>query len=91
MGVELVDLEDYDVPDRKLQCNNNDTDDDNALKSEGMDVSDGSASSLQYLELNFGPLAELVPTAVSVHSEHHLRGLFPSWTCFSMWQERPLI
>jgi hypothetical protein len=78
MGVELVDLEDYDVPDRKLQCNNNDTD-------------DGSASSLQYLELNFGPLAELVPTAVSVHSEHHLRGLFPSWTCFSMWQERPLI
>jgi hypothetical protein len=70
MGVELVDLDDCDVPDRKLQCNSDDMDDDDAPKPEGMDVSDDGASSSQCLEPNFGPVAEPVPTAVPVHSEH---------------------
>jgi hypothetical protein len=70
MGVELVDLDDCDVPDRKLQCNSDDIDDDDAPKPEGMDVGDGGASSSQCLELNFGLVAEPVRTAILVHSEH---------------------
>ena len=45
MGVELVDLDDYDVPDRKLQYNSDDTDDDNGPKPKGMDVGNGGALS----------------------------------------------
>jgi hypothetical protein len=70
MGVELVDLDDCDVPDRKLQCDNDDTDDDDALKLEGMDVGDGSASSSQCLDPNLGPAADLVQCAVLVECEH---------------------
>jgi hypothetical protein len=70
MGVELVDLDDCDVPDRKLQCDSDDTDDDDAPKLEGIDVGDGGASSSQCLEPNFGPVAEPVPSAIPVHSKH---------------------
>jgi hypothetical protein len=58
MDVELVDLDDCDVPDMKLQCNNDDTNNNDIPKSEGMDVGDGGASSLQCLEPNTGPAAE---------------------------------
>jgi hypothetical protein len=40
-GVELVDLDDYDIPDMRLQCDSNDTDDDDSPSPEGMDVGDG--------------------------------------------------
>ena len=70
MGVELVDLDDCDVLDMKLQCNNNDTDDDDASKPEGMDVSDGGASSFQCLELNLGPTMDPVQCVVPFECEH---------------------
>jgi hypothetical protein len=69
MGVELIDLDDCDVLDMKLHCNNDDMDDDNASKPEGMDVGDGGASSSECLEPNFGPAAEPVPSAIPVHCE----------------------
>jgi hypothetical protein len=65
MGVELVDLDDCDVPDRKLQCDSNDMDDDDVPKPEGMDIDGGGASSSQCLESHLGlaaePLQSLVP------------------------------
>jgi hypothetical protein len=69
-GVELVDLDDYDVPNMKLHYDNNDTDDDYVPNPEGMDVGDGGALSSQCLELNLGPVVELVPSAVAIHNEH---------------------
>ena len=45
MDVELIDLDDCDILDKKLQYNNNGTDDD-APKPEGMDIGDGGASNL---------------------------------------------
>jgi hypothetical protein len=65
-GVELVDLDDCDVPDMRLQCDTDDTDDDDSPSPEGMDVGDGGASSLQCLEPNLGPAPEPVQP---VHSE----------------------
>jgi hypothetical protein len=56
--VELVDLDDCDVPDRKLQCDSDDTNDDGAPKPEGMDVDNGGASSSQCLDPNLGPAAD---------------------------------
>ena len=68
-GVELVDLDDHNVLDMKLHCNSNGTDDDNALKSEGMDVDNSGASSLQCLEPKLGPAEEPVPFAAPVYSD----------------------
>ena len=59
-GVELVDLDDYGIPDIRLQCDSKDTDDNNAPNLEHMDINDGSASSLQCLEPNTGLAAELL-------------------------------
>ena len=47
-GVELVDLDDCDVLDIRLQCNSDDTDDNDAPNLEDMDVGDGSASNSQW-------------------------------------------
>jgi hypothetical protein len=69
-GVELVDLDDCNVPDMKLQCDSNDTDDDDSPNPEDMDVDDGGASSSQCLEPNLGPAPEPVQSAVPVHSGH---------------------
>jgi hypothetical protein len=65
-GVELVNLDDCDVPDMRLQCDSDDTDDDDSPSPEGMDVGDGGASSSQCLEPNLGPAPEPVQP---VHSE----------------------
>jgi hypothetical protein len=67
-GVELVDLDD--VPDIKLHCDSDDTDDDNSPNPEDMDVGDGGASSSQCLEPNLGPAPEPVQSTVPVHSGH---------------------
>jgi hypothetical protein len=69
-GVELVDLDDCDVPNMKLQCNSDDTDDDDSPNPEDMDIGDGGASSLQCLEPNLGPVPEPVQSTVLVHSGH---------------------
>ena len=69
-GVELVDLDDYNVPDMRLQCDNKDTDDDNAPNPDDMDVGDSNASSSQCLEPNTGPVVESLQFLVRVHSDH---------------------
>jgi hypothetical protein len=69
-GVELVDLDDCDVPDLKLQCDSDDTDDDDSPNPEDMDVGDGGASSSQCLEPNLGPALEPVQSAIPVHNGH---------------------
>ena len=46
MGVPLVDVDDIDVSNNRLHCDNSSSDDDDAINLEGMDVGDGSASSL---------------------------------------------
>jgi hypothetical protein len=69
-GMELVDLDDCDVPDLKLQCDSDDTDDDDSPNPEDLDVGDGGASSLQCLGPNLDPAPELVQSAVPVHSGH---------------------
>ena len=43
--MELVNLDDCDIPDMKLHSDINDTDDDDAPKLEGMDVGDSGALS----------------------------------------------
>ena len=58
--VELVDLDDYNVPDMRLQCDSNDTDDNDIPSPEDMDVGNGGASSLQCLEPNTGLIAKLL-------------------------------
>jgi hypothetical protein len=50
----------------RLQCDSDDTDDDDSPRPEGMDVSVGGASSSQCLEPNLGPAPEPVQP---VHSE----------------------
>ena len=57
-GVELVDLDDCDIPDMRLQCDSNDTDEDHTPNPKDMDVDNGSASSSQCLESNTGLVVE---------------------------------
>jgi hypothetical protein len=45
-GVQLVDLDDYDVPDRRLQCDSEDTDNEEVSNREEMDVDIGAPSCL---------------------------------------------
>ena len=68
-GVELVDLNDCDVPDMKLQCDSNDMDDDGLPNLEDMDVDNNGASSSQCLEPNTSPAMEPLQSLVQVHSD----------------------
>ena len=63
-GVEFIDFDDCDVPEIRLQCNSKDTNDDNAQNPKDMDVGDGSASSLQYLEPNNSPRAKPLQSSI---------------------------
>jgi hypothetical protein len=90
-GVELVDLDDCDVPDMRLQCDSDDTDDDDAPNPEDMDVGDGGASSSQCLEPKTGPTAELLQSSVRVHSDRPSEATPSVHDPLSMRQERPLI
>ena len=63
-GVELVDLDDYDVLGMRLQCNSDDMDDNNTPYPEDMDIGNGGASSSQCLEPNAGPAAEPLQSSV---------------------------
>jgi hypothetical protein len=68
-GVELVNLDDCDVPDMKLQCDSDDMDDYDVPNPKGMDVGDGGAFSSQCLEPNTGPAAEPLQSSVQIHSD----------------------
>ena len=68
-GILLVDLDECDVSNNRLNCDSDDLDDDNAPNPEYMDVGDGGASSLQYLEPNTGPTVEPLQSSVQVHSD----------------------
>jgi hypothetical protein len=49
-GVELVDLDDCEVPDKRLECDSDDKNDNDISNAEGMDVSNGVVSCLQFVE-----------------------------------------
>ena len=68
--IELVDLDDCDVPDMRLQCDSNDTDDNNAPNQEDMDVGDIGVTNSQCLERNTGPATETLQSSIQVHSDH---------------------
>jgi hypothetical protein len=46
-GMELIDLSDCKVPNKKLQCDNEDTNDKEVPNPDGMDVGEGARSCLQ--------------------------------------------
>ena len=60
MGVPLVDLDDLDISDNMLHCNNNSSDDNNAINLEGMDVGNGSVSNSQCPKPETSLAAELL-------------------------------
>ena len=68
-GVELVDLDDCNVPDMRLQCDSEDTDDDDALNVEDIDIGNGSTSNSQCLEPNTSPTAEPPQSSAGAHGD----------------------
>jgi hypothetical protein len=60
-GVELVDLDECNVPDRRMQCDNKDTNNKKAPNREEMDVDDGAPLSMQTL----GPSSSIASALVS--------------------------
>jgi hypothetical protein len=53
--VEFVDLDDYKVPNKRLQCNSDDMDDDEAPNPEVVDVGDGICFVFAILRAKYGP------------------------------------
>jgi hypothetical protein len=51
-GVELVDLDDCDIPDRKLQCDSTDLDNDKGPNADAIRVRDGPGSCSQTMDAN---------------------------------------
>jgi hypothetical protein len=66
--VELVDLDDCDVPDRRLQCDSEDTDEEEAPNWEEMDVDDGAPSSVQIVGPSSSTTSAPVLAAVPVQT-----------------------
>ena len=62
-------MDDCEVLDTKLQCNNRNTDDDKVSSSEGMDVAKDNESCSQIVESNLAMATKLVPSLVLVHTE----------------------
>jgi hypothetical protein len=89
--VELVDLDDCDVLDRKLQCDNTDLDDDKGPNAGGIGVLDGPGSCSQAMETNDESASMLVLPEVGVHLSLILWPQLPSRTSFLMQLVRPLI
>jgi hypothetical protein len=65
-GVELVDLDDYEVPDIRLHYDSNYTDDNDVLNPTGMDVGDNAALCSQIIDPNLGLATEPLPVVVAV-------------------------
>ena len=74
-GVPLIDQDDCDVFDKRLHCNNDDSNDDDTPKLEDMDIGDGGAFSLQCLEPKASPAAEPLQSSVRVHNDHHSKAI----------------
>jgi hypothetical protein len=68
-GVQLIDLSDCEVPNKKLQCNSDDIDDEEVPNPNGMDVGNDTRSCLQTLEPDLGMATEPVPIPLGIHSE----------------------
>jgi hypothetical protein len=68
-GVELVDLDDCDVPDRRLQCDNEDIDDKEAPNREEMDVDVGAPSCVQTVGPSSSTTSAPVLPAVPVQTD----------------------
>jgi hypothetical protein len=70
-GVELVDLDDCDVPDRKLQCDSTDSDNNEGPNADGIGVRNGPGSCSQTMKSNDELASRLVAPEVGEHSEPH--------------------
>jgi hypothetical protein len=70
-GVELVDLDDCDVTDRKLQCDSTDSNDDESPNADGVGVRDGPGLCSKTMDSSDEPAARLVAPEVGEHSEPH--------------------
>jgi hypothetical protein len=68
-GVELVDLDNCDVPDMRLQCDSEDTDDDEAPNREDMDVDVGPPSYAQTVRPSSSTASAQVSPAVPVQTD----------------------
>jgi hypothetical protein len=70
-GVELVDLDNCDVTDRKLQCDSTNSDDDKSPNADDVGVHDGPGSCSQTMDSNDEPASRSVALEVGEHSEPH--------------------
>jgi hypothetical protein len=70
-GVELVDLDDCDVFDKKLQCDNIDSDDDEGPNADDIGVRDGPRSCSQTMDANDESASRSVAPEVGEYSEPH--------------------
>jgi hypothetical protein len=70
-GVELVNLDDCDVTDRKLQCNNTDSNDEDSPNADDVGVRDGPGSCSQTMDSNDELASRSVALEVGEHSEPH--------------------
>jgi hypothetical protein len=67
-GVELVDLDDCDIPDRRLQCDSEDTDNEEAPNREEMDVDVGTPSCVQTVGPSSSNASAEVSPTVPIHT-----------------------
>jgi hypothetical protein len=92
-GVELVDLDDCDVPDRRLQCDSKDTNNEDVPNREGMDANVGAPSCRQTVGPSSSTASAQVSAAVPLQTDppvelgHPLGFRIP----YSMQQGRPPI
>jgi hypothetical protein len=70
-GIELVDLDDCDVPDRKLQCDSTNSNDDEGPNADGIGVCDGPGSCSQTMDANDESASRSVAPEIGEHSEYH--------------------
>ena len=71
-GVELVDLDDCDVTDKKLQYDNTNSDDNNSPNMDDVGVRDGLGSCLQTMDSNDEFASRSVALEVGEHSKPHI-------------------
>jgi hypothetical protein len=68
-GAELVDLDDCNVPDRRLQCDNKDIDNEEAPNWEEMDVDVGAPSCVQTVRPSSSTASAQVSPAVPIQTD----------------------
>ena len=76
MDVSIVDLDDLDVSNNRMHCDNSSSNDDDAISLEGMDVGDGGASNSQCPESESRPAVEPLQYSVPVHSDRPSESTF---------------